>query len=74
MTVAAGTRKIVNPPASPAGKDRRAAVRCAAVGDGVDNFKMLWGHAIAEALDILGTICFENIVNCDHGRLLSSSH
>jgi hypothetical protein len=36
--------------------DRSAVMSRAAVDDGVDDFAMISGHAVSEALDILGTL------------------
>ena len=69
MAVAAGAKGGMNLTAPLAGMDDRAAIRCMAVIDGFDYFKMLFRHTIAETLNILRTVHFEDIVCARHGIL-----
>ncbi len=54
--------------------DRSAVMSAAAVDDGVDDFAMISGHAVTEALDIFRTEGGKDVFNRRHGHLLSSVH
>ena len=72
MAVTTGAKGFVHPAAVPAGVDDRTAIRCPAVVDGLDHFKMLFRYPIVETLNIFWAVCFKDIINCHHGGLLSS--
>jgi hypothetical protein len=52
MAVTTGAKGFVHPAAVPAGVDDRTAIRCPAVVDGLDHFKMLFRYPIVKPLNI----------------------
>jgi hypothetical protein len=74
VSVAARTKDGMNLSAMLTIIDGSAAIRCAALVDGLDHFKMLFGHTNAKAFDILRAVYFKDVINCRHGYLLSSDH
>ena len=48
----------MNPTTVFAGVNDRAAIRCPAVADGLDHFKMLFRYPIVETLKIFLSVCF----------------